>query len=432
MKLLIKGARLLDPENNLDKELDILIEKGRIKKLAKGIKDQKAKKIKAKGYLAAPALIDMHTHLRQPGEEDKETIYTGSLAAIAGGFGRIVCMANTKPPLDSEQDMDFIYTQAKRNNLIDVLPVAAITLGMKQQDLTEIASLKKAGAVALSEDGYTITDSNLMRRALEYARMCGLVVICHSEDAALSRGGVMNEGYMSTVLGLKGIPTAAESAAVARDINLARLSGAPIHIAHVSTKESVEVIRQAKKDKLPVTAETCPHYFTLSEDALSEYDTNLKVNPPLRTKDDVEAIKEALKEGVIDVIASDHAPHLESEKELEFDKAPFGMIGLETSLAVSLKLVRDKVIGLKELILKMTARPADILGLEKTGLAQGDMASVVIIDPDKEWQLKKENILSKSSNSGFLNQKLKGKALYLISKGRLLMAEGKLTIKEAA
>lgn len=429
MNLLIKNARVIDPLSGTDKELDLLIENGKIKRLAKGIKDSKVRVINAKDKILTPGLIDMHTHLREPGREDKETLYTGSLAGANGGFTTLVCMANTDPPLDTEQDMDFIYSESRRINLVDILPVAAVTKGMKQEELTEIAKLKKAGAVALSDDGHPIKDSNLMRHAIEYAQMYNLIIISHCEDDYLSSIGVMNEGYMSTVLGLKGIPNASESIMVARDINLARLTGASIHIAHVSCKESVSLIREAKKEGIKITAETCPHYFTFSDEDLKEYNTNFKVNPPLKSKEDIEAVKKGLADGTIDVIASDHAPHLESEKDLEFDKAPFGMIGLETSLGASFKLVEEKILSLQQLVEKMSLNPAKILSLKKGSLKEGLKADLTIMDPQSGWLVKKEDFKSKSGNSGFIGMRLKAKADLVISSGRLLMEDGKIIKK---
>jgi len=426
VNLLIKGGRLISPVDNLDKEQDILIEKGLVKRIAKGIKGSKAKTIEAKGKIVSPGLIDMHTHLREPGREDKETIFTGARAAIRGGFTTIACMANTNPPLDSEQDMEFILSEAKNIGLIDILPIGAVTVEMKQKQLTEIAKLKKAGAVALSEDGYTILDSNFFRRAMEYANMYGLIIICHCEDEYLAKDGQVNEGYMSTLLGLKGIPNEAESIIVARDINLARIANARIHIAHVSTKESIDLIRQAKKEKLKITAETCPHYFLLSDDYLRNYNTNFKVNPPLRTKSDVEAVKEALADGTIDIISSDHAPHLESEKDLEFNKAPFGMIGLETSLAASFKLVEDKTLKIEELIVKMSTKAAEIFNLNAGRIKEGASANLSIINSMSPWQVKKDEFESKSSNSPFIGHEFNARVEAVISKGRVVMENYKI------
>jgi len=421
MNLLIKNARVISPQDKIDKEMDILIENSRIKRISKGIKS-KYRTIDAKNKILSPGLIDMHVHLREPGREDEETLLSGSLAAICGGFSTIVCMANTNPPLDTEQDMDFIYSKNRRLNLIDILPVGAVTRGMMQEELTEIAKLKRSGAIALSDDGFCIKDSNLLRHALEYAEMYNLAVISHCEETDLSKEGVMNEGYMSTLLGLKGIPNIAESIIVARNISLSRLTGAHIHFAHISCKESVDLIREAKREGLNITAETCPHYFTFSEEALRDYNTNFKVNPPLRTKEDIQAIKEALVDGTIDVISSDHAPHLESEKDLEFDKAPFGMIGLETSLGASYQLIEEKVISVKELIEKMSVNPAKVLNLNNKGIIkEGELADITLIDPDKRWEVKEADFKSKSKNSGFIGMKFQAKAELVISSGRLVM-----------
>ncbi len=426
MNLLIKNGRVISPADNLDKEQDILIEKGIIKKIAKGIKDPKARVVEAKGKIVSPGLIDMHTHLREPGREDKETLYTGARAAVRGGFTTIACMANTNPPLDSEQDMEFILNEAKKIGLINILPIGAVTVEMAQKQLTEIAKLKKAGAVALSEDGHTILDSNFFRRAMEYANMYNLIIICHCEDEYLAKDGQMNEGYMSTLLGLKGIPNETESIIVARDISLARITGSRIHIAHVSTKESIALIRQAKKEKIKVTAETCPHYFLLSDKDLRNYNTNFKVSPPLRTKDDIEAVKEALIDGTIDIISSDHAPHLESEKDLEFNEAPFGMIGLETSLAASFKLVEDKVLTIEELITKMSSMTAEIFNLNAGVIREGFPADLTIFNPVSDWRVKKDEFESKSSNSPFIDNEFHARVETVICMGRVVMDKFKI------
>ncbi|NQT46605.1 MAG: dihydroorotase [Candidatus Omnitrophica bacterium] len=421
MKILIKNGQIVDPAAGVQKELDLLIEDGKISEIGRSLKASGAKEIDAKGKLVLPGLIDMHAHLREPGREDKETILTGSRAAAKGGFTTVCCMPNTSPCIDSQGVARFIISEAERAGLIDVRPVGAITKERNGEELSEMADLKRAGCVAVSDDGNPVPKADMMRRALEYASMMGFVVISHCEDKDLSGIGVMNEGFISTILGLRPIPRHAESFMVERDIRLAELTGAKLHIAHVSTKESVELIREAKARGAAVTAETCPHYFTLTDEAVKSFDTNLKVNPPLRTAADVEAIKEGLRDGTIDVIATDHAPHTENEKDVEFDYAPFGMIGFETALGlVASELVEKKVLDWKGVAEKMAVNPSKILGLGKGTLAQGAAADITIIDPNKEWQLKREDILSKSHNTPFIGRKMTGLVEYTIASGKII------------
>ena len=421
MKILIKNGQIVDPTAGIQKELDLLIEDGKISEVGRSLKASGAKEIDARGKLVLPGLIDMHAHLREPGREDKETILTGSRAAAKGGFTTICCMPNTSPCIDNQGVARFIISEAERAGLVDVRPIGAITKERNGEELSEMADLKRAGCVAVSDDGNSVPKADMMRRALEYASMIEFVVISHCEDKDLSGIGVMNEGFVSTILGLRPIPRHAESFIVERDIRLAELTGAKLHIAHVSTKESIELIRAAKKRGAAVTAETCPHYFTLTDEAVKSFDTNLKVNPPLRTAADIEAIKEGLRDGTIDVIATDHAPHAENEKDVEFDYAPFGMIGLETALGLVVsELVEKKVLDWKGVTEKMAINPSKILGLGKGRLAQGAAADVTIIDPKKEWQLKREDILSKSHNTPFIGRKLKGLVEYTIASGKII------------
>jgi dihydroorotase len=424
MALLIKKGRVLDPGSGIDDTLDILIENGRIKEVKKGIKTSKngMVEINAANLIVVPGLIDMHTHLREPGHEYKETIMTGALAAAAGGFSTIVCMANTNPVNDNASVTNFIIDKAKREAVVNVLPVGAITRGLKGETLSEMGELKEAGVVAVSDDGITVKNSEVMRRGLEYARSFALPVICHCEDIDLSRGGVMNEGETSAYLGMRGIPPAAEESIVAREINLSEWTGHPVHIAHVSTAGSVRIIRDAKSRGVRVTAETAPHYFTLSENAVSNFDTSAKVNPPLRTDMDIEAIKEGLRDGTIDVIASDHAPHSSLEKSVEFDKAAFGMIGLETSLSLTLALVSKNALTLSRAIEKYTTNPARILNIDKGSLCPGAEADITIINPDVEFTLDKNLFRSKSKNSPFSGWRLKGRAVYTIVSGKVVFS----------
>ncbi|MEK6657099.1 MAG: dihydroorotase [Nitrospirota bacterium] len=420
MKLLIKNGRVIDPANNIDDSLDILVEGAVIKKVARGIKSEDSKVIDAKGKVVAPGLIDIHTHLREPGFEYKETIKTGTMAAAAGGFTAICCMPNTNPINDNRAVTEFILSKSAKEGIVNVLPIGAITKGSQGKALAEIGDMVNAGCVAISDDGKGVMDAEVMRRGLEYTKAFDIPVIAHCEDVNLSSGGVMNEGFASTTLGLRGIPKAAEEVMVVRDIALAELTGAKLHIAHVSSAGSVEWIRIAKKKGIKVTCETCPHYFTLTEDAVIGYNTNAKVNPPLRTKEDVKAIKVGLKDGTIDIIASDHAPHAVHEKEIEFDYASFGMIGLETSLPLILRLVNEGVLSLNNAIAKATINPARLFKLKKGTLSEGADADITIIDTEKEWVVDVNNLKSKSKNTPFAGMKMKGRAVVTIVGGKIV------------
>jgi dihydroorotase len=421
MKLLIKGGRVVDPANNVDEVLDLLIEKGKIKNLAKRIEDKQAKVIKAGGKVVVPGLIDMHTHLREPGREDEETIETGTRAAASGGFTSIACMANTEPVVDNQSIVKFIIDKAEKEGLVNVFPVGAITKGLKGEELAEIGELKKAGVVAISDDGEPLMNSEVMRRALEYSKMFALPIISHPEDKNLSAGGVMNEGYISTILGFKGIPPQAEEVMVARDLILAEMIGGNLHFAHLSTRGSVELVREAKARGVKVTSEATPHHFTLTDEEVRSFDTDTKVNPPLRTEEDVKAVKQGLREGVIDTIATDHAPHSFEEKNVEYDYAPFGVVGLETALPLVItELVEKKALSLKKAIAKLTINPAKILGIDKGTLARGKDADVTIIDLKKEIIVAPDKFKSKSKNSPFKNRKLRGTVVMTIVKGKLL------------
>ena len=346
MSLLIKNATIVNADEMAHQSKDILLDKGVIAKIASLIPVNSHKMIDAKGKLVMPGFIDMHVHLREPGREDKETIETGSRAAAKGGFTSVLCMPNTTPVIDNAMIVEAIIKEAKRVGLVNVYPVGAISKGQKSEELTDIFELKEAGCLALSDDGRSVSGSLLMRHAMEYAKMVGVLLIEHCEDQSLSCHGVMNEGIHSTLLGLKGIPEVAETIIVARDIELARYLNTRVHFAHMSSARSIELIRQAKKEGIAVTCEACPHHFTLTDEAVKSFDTHTKVNPPLKTCQDVEAIKQGLKDGTIDCISTDHAPHTQEEKELEFDSAPFGMIGLETALGLTMtELVEKKVIS---------------------------------------------------------------------------------------
>lgn len=425
MKLLLTGARVIDPSQNLDSRLDIFIDKGKIAKigtnLSKTVKSEDADKITKvvdlPGMIIVPGLIDMHTHLREPGYEYKETIATGAAAAVAGGFTSIACMPNTQPVNDSRSITEFIIRKAAEASLANVYPVGAISVNSAGTKLTEFWDLKEAGIVAVSDDGRPVMDAALMRRALEYAHSLQLPVISHCEDTNLSANGLMNEGYFSTILGLNGIPSIAEETMVARDLLIAEFTQTTLHIAHVSTAGSVRLIREAKKRGVRITAETAPHYFILTDEALQEYDTNYKVNPPLRSDQDVRAIKEGLADGTIDAIACDHAPHGRTDKEVEFEYAANGISGLETSLALSLNLIHDKTLTWPELVAKMTVNPARILNLPKGTLQEGADADLTVIDPLREWTVDVEAFRSRGKNSPFNGRPLRGKAILTIVGG---------------
>jgi dihydroorotase len=423
--LLIKNGRVIDPANGIDDQRDIIIEQGTIVEVRPGgtgkEKQHGAEQIiDARGKIVVPGLIDMHVHLREPGHEYKETIRTGCRAAAAGGFTALACMPNTQPVNDNQSVTEYILDRARREGCVTVFPVGAITQGLKGEALAEMGELRAAGAVAVSDDGKTVHNSELMRRAMEYARTFNLPVICHCEDLAMTREGVMNESFTSTRLGLKGIPNAAEEIVVARDIALAELTGCPIHIAHVSTEGAVRIIRDARSRGVKVTAETAPHYFMLTEEQVSSFDTTMKVNPPLRSAQDVAAIKEGLKEGVLDVIATDHAPHSSLEKDVEFDYASPGMVGLETALPLSLQLVAQGIVSLPALVATMTVHPAKILGIPKGTLSPGSDADITVIDVSMKTRIDVRKFNSKGKNSPFHGWELDGGAVYTIVKGKVI------------
>lgn len=421
MDLFIKGGRVIDPSQQIDDTVDILVENGLIKEIGKGLNVPAGMEvIDASGKYVVPGLIDMHVHLRDPGLEYKEDIISGTFAAAKGGFTSIVCMPNTKPVIDNKAVAGYIINKANTEGSCNVFPVGSITYGMGGDRLSEMGELKESGCVAVSDDGKPVSNSELMRRALEYANGIGIPVITHSEDLSLVGEGVMNEGITSTEIGLKGIPRIAEDIATARDVMLAEYANAPIHIAHVSTKGSVRIIREAKARGVKVTCETAPHYFTLTDDAVRGYDTNAKMNPPLREADDLAAIKEGLKDGTVDCIATDHAPHHLDEKDVEFDAAMNGIIGLETSLPLSLKLVENGVLTLNQLIDKMSCKPSNILDLKRGTLKVGSVADITVINPDTEWIVEKDKLASKSRNSPFLGWKMKGAASATILAGKVV------------
>jgi len=370
------------------------------------------------GMWVVPGLVDMHVHLREPGEEYKETIESGCRAAAAGGFTAVACMPNTKPPNDSEAVTKFIVETAEGKDA-RVYPVAAISKGQRGRSLAEYGELKQAGAVAVTDDGLPVTDSQLMRRAMEYASGFNLPVMSHSEEMSMSAVGCMNEGEVSTRLGLKGIPTAAEAIMVYREAALAALTEHHVHISHVSAKDSVAIIREFKKQGIKITAETTPHYFTLTDEAVEGYNTNAKMNPPLRSEEDRLAIRDGLQDGTFDAIATDHAPHSVMEKDLEFDQAAYGIIGLESALSLSLALVREGLISRKRLVELMSVNPVNILGVQGGSLGAGDVADIAVIDPEARFEFTKEMIRSKSKNSPFLGMTMQGRAVLTLLEGRI-------------
>lgn len=423
MGLLIKGGRVIDPARGLDEVADVLVEGSHIAKAGKNGTARGHEIIDAAGMLVVPGLIDMHCHLREPGYEYKEDIASGTSAAAAGGFTTVCCMPNTNPVNDSRSVTEFIISQAQAAGKCRVIPIGAITKGSMGAELSEMGDMHQAGCLAFSDDGKPVASAEMMRRALEYAKTFGLTIISHCEDPSLSAGGVMNEGTVATRLGLRGIPAAAEEVMVARDVALARLTGGRLHIAHVSTEGSVKLIRGAKADGINVTAETCPHYFSLTEEGVKAYNTNCKVNPPLRTARDRDAVIEGLADGTLDVIATDHAPHAASEKEVEFELAPFGISGFETALALSLKLVELDRLSIAELIAKLTVNPARALGLAIPTLAPGAAADITIIDPGMTWTVEASKLISKGRNTAFSGMTLKGRAVEVIAGGRRVVTK---------
>ncbi len=422
MKLLIKNGVLIEPSKNIEKKLDLLIEDGKIIKIAEKINLKNVEIIDAKNCIVCAGLIDIHTHLREPGNEEKETIASGTKAAACGGITSVFCMPNTNPPIDDQASVEFVMLKAKSEGVVNVFPVGAVTKNRQGEELTEIGELKKAGVVAISDDGEPISNSKIMRRALEYSKMFNLPVISHCEDKSLSKGGVMNEGRVSTLLGLRGIPEEAEEIMVIRDIILASLTGGRLHLTHLSTKKSIEFVKQAKEQKLNVTCDVTPHHMFLTEDYLERYpyDTNFKMNPPLRTEEDTKALIEAVRNDIVDCIASDHAPHTIEEKNKEFDLAPFGIIGLETLLPLCITFLYHKHnIPLSKVLVKLTNNPARIFSIPNKGrIDLGYDADVVVFNPNEEYIVK--SFASKSLNSPFIGWKLKGKIKYTICNGKVV------------
>ncbi|MEA3546039.1 MAG: dihydroorotase [Thermodesulfobacteriota bacterium] len=426
--LLLKNGRIIDPLNKMDEQADVLIADGKIERIipagtGNDLSGQNLPSFDLAGKWVLPGLIDMHVHLREPGEEYKETVVSGTRAAAAGGFTAVACMPNTQPVNDCQSVTQLILAKAGQG-FARVYPVGAISKNSEGTELAEFGEMKEAGVVALSDDGRPVANSQLLRRALEYSANHNLLLISHSEEMSLSENGAMNEGVLSTRLGLNGIPHPAEEIMIYRDMALANYVKRPIHIAHISTRESVSLIRRAKAKGWPVTAETTPHYFTLTEEAVGQYNTRAKMNPPLRTDDDVKAIKEGLRDGTIDAIATDHAPHSTLEKDVEFDQAANGIIGLETAVSLTLALVRKGVLTPEKMIELLSIHPARILDVTGGSLTIGATADVTVIDPEMEFIYSTDKIVSKSKNSPFIDWQLKGKAVMTIVGGRVMFQEG--------
>lgn len=420
MSILIRKIRAVDPKNKLDDVVDVLVSEGKISKIGKALKESGEKELKGEGLYLIPGLVDLHAHFREPGYENKETIETGIRAALRGGYVGCVTMPNTEPPCDSQSVVAHILRRAHELNF-NLFPCGTISKKREGKEISEMAELKKSGCVAVSDDGSYVTNSLLMRHAMEYASMYDLLVIDHAIDPDLSQVGVINEGRMSTLLGLKGSPNAAEAIAAWRDIALAKLTKTRLHLAHVSTSEVVKLVREAKKDKIAVTCEATPHHIALRDEDIIHYDTNFKMNPPLRTGEDIEEIVKGLRDGTIDCISTDHAPHAPEEKEHEFVDAPFGVIGLETAFGVVMtELHHKRGMKFEDIVWKMALRPCELIGVRNFNeVREGLPANLTIASIDKEWEVKREDFVSKSKNSCFIGKKLKGKVLYTICNGKL-------------
>ena len=446
--LLLTGGRVIDPANRVDAIANILILDGKITAVSNGPLEAPLdiRRFDAAGLVVCPGFIDIHVHLREPGQTAKETIATGTTAAARGGFSSVVCMPNTSPPIDDPGEVALIHERAERNAAVNVFVAGAITRNLAGEELAPIGSLKQAGVIAITDDGHCVQNNELMRRALEYARMFDLPVMDHCQEYSIVSDGVMNEGYWSAMLGLRGWPASGEDLVVMRNILLAELTGATVHCQHVSTAGAVKLIRDAKRRSLPISGEACPHHFTLTDAAIAgsakfwetdgkglvradnvplpswpSYDTDFKMNPPLRTAEDREAVIEGLADGTLDIIASDHAPHCDYEKEVEFDYAPFGIVGLETEVALALmRLHHTGKLSLPTLIEKFTAAPARLLRLKKGTLSVGADADVTVLDPDREWVFRCDQTASKSKNSPFEGWPMKGKAMATIVGGKVI------------
>ncbi len=427
MRLLVKGGRVIDPVNELDEVMDVLIEEGIITKVSIGIDSQEGEVIDATGLIVCPGFIDMHVHLREPGFEYKEDIATGTRAAAVGGFTSVCCMPNTEPVVDSAPVVRFIREKAEKAGVVNVFPIGTITKKQEGQELSEVADLLAAGCVAISDDGKPVKRASVMRNALEYTKMFGVPVLSHCEELDLSHEGQMHEGYYSTIYGLRGIPAAAEELMVARDIRLAEITGGHIHLCHVSTQGSIELVRAAREKGINVSCEVTPHHLTLSDEILGDYDTDAKVNPPLRSTEHIQALIEAVQDGTIDCIATDHAPHHREAKDCEFQLAAMGISGLETAVAVIMdRLVNQGWLDIFDMVRLFTCGPADILGLDRGTLEIGKPADLTIIDPEAIRTVEPEKFYSKGKNTPYKGQVLKGWPVITIVNGKLVAREGNI------
>ena len=418
-KILISGGRVISPAQDLDDICDVLIEKGKVTAIGKGLEAQGAEVIDADGKIVTPGLVDIHVHLRDPGLEYKEDIASGTLSAVTGGFTSIACMPNTQPVNDNQSVTDYILNKVKKEGHCRVFPIASITKGLQGESMTEMGELKELGVYGVSDDGKPVTNAQLMRRAMEYARPFGMTIVSHAEDLDLVGSGVMNEGPVATELGLKGIPWVAEDAATAREIMLAEFTGAHLHVAHVSTRGSIDLVRQAKQRGVNVTCEATPHHFTLTDEAVRGYNTNAKMTPPLRSAEDREAVRQGIADGTVDAIATDHAPHHIDEKNVEFNLAMNGIVGLETALPLTLRLVEEGLIDLPRAVALLTCGPAASLGIPVGTMEEGGDADVTVIDTEFEWTVDAQKLVSKSKNTPFDGWKMKGAALCTIVGGKI-------------
>ena len=429
MRLVIKGGRIVDPVNAIDEVGDIVVEDGIIQEISTGIRARKAEVLDASGKVVCPGFIDIHVHLREPGYEYKEDIASGTRAAAAGGFTTVCCMPNTNPVIDNGAVATFVRSRARGVGVVNVVPIGSITKKQQGTEISEMGELVRAGCVAFSDDGRPVMNAEIMRRALEYSRMFDMPIISHCEDLNLSEGGQMHEGFYSTLYGLKGIPPAAEEVMVARDILLAEATGGRVHIAHISTRGSIELVKMAKGKGLPVTCEVTPHHLSLTDELLRDYDTDKKVNPPLRSWEHVEALRRALKDGVIDCIASDHAPHEVEAKDCEFNLASCGISGLETAVAVVVNdLVHAGILELADVVRLMSVNPARILKLDRGSLSAGKAADITILDLEVERRVETSEFWSKGENNPFKGRILKGWPWATIVGGRLVAHDGKIVV----